>query len=145
MLRTQAGFSYGDAQSDIRAELHDYSTANKYPTVHYADAVCRCGGRLFKLLVDDTAGAALRICRQCGEEHAIGDSADYLADAELTECECPCGGPVFEVTVGVALYRNSDDVRWLYIGCRCPVCGLTACYADWKNEFTNYRDLLANV
>lgn len=43
-------------------------------------------------------------------------------------------------------YRNedeslSDDVRWLYLGCRS--CGLVGCYADWKNEFNGYEKLLA--
>ena len=51
----------------------------------------------------------------------------------------------FEITVGVALYADSEDVRWLYIGCRCPECNLSGCYGDWKNEFIGFRDLLARV
>ena len=47
-----------------------------------------------------------------------------------------------EVTAGVLLYDDSEDVRWRYLGCRCPSCGLTACYGDWKNEFEGYRELL---
>ena len=42
-------------------------------------------------------------------------------------------------------YDQSEDVRWLYVGCRCPACGLTGCYGDWKNEFIDYRNLLARV
>ncbi len=42
----------------------------------------------------------------------------------------------------MSLYEGSEDVRWLYVGCRCPACGLTAVYGDWKNEFNGYRDLL---
>jgi hypothetical protein len=57
----------------------------------------------------------------------------------------PCGGEEFEITVGVSLYEGSEDVRSLYIGCRCPGCGLSAVYGDWKNEFNGYRDLLARV
>jgi hypothetical protein len=68
-----------------------------------------------------------------------------MEEAEPTECECPCGSSVFEITVGVALYRESEDVRWLYVGCRCVECGLTACYGDWKSEYLDYRKLLARV
>jgi hypothetical protein len=93
----------------------------------------------------DEQGAAVRVCAACGLEHPIGDSAEYLAEAELEQATCVCGKDVFEVVVGVSLYDGSEDVRWLYIGCRCPACGLTGCYGDWKNEFNGFRDLLARV
>jgi hypothetical protein len=48
----------------------------------------------------------------CGSEHPIGDSAEYLANAEPEECECPSGGGSFEITAGVALHGGSDDVKW---------------------------------
>ena len=102
-------------------------------------------GRVFGVLLDDTAGAAARTCQACEHQHPIGDSEAYLDDAELGECACPCGSEAFEITVGVALYDDSEDVRWLYLGFRCPVCGLTAVYGDWKNEFNGYRELLAKV
>ncbi|WP_406699590.1 hypothetical protein V5E97_12080 [Singulisphaera sp. Ch08] len=132
---------HGDAQADIQGELIRYSKKN-YLAQHFAEAVCTCGSHTFRLCVDDTQGVAVRVCTICGAEHPIGDSDEYLADAELEECECPCGRGTFEITVGVALYDGSDDVRWLYIGCRCLECGLTACYGDWKNEFEDYRELL---
>jgi len=50
-----------------------------------------------------------------------------------------------EITVGASLDEGSEDVRWLDLGCRCPACGLTAVYGDWKNEFSGHRDLLARV
>ncbi len=136
---------YGDAQADIRTELLRYSQRNAYPAHHFADAVCTCNGRTFRLHLDDGVGAAVRRCVSCGSEHPIGDSAGYLADAALDDCECPCGCDIFEITVGVSLYEDSEDVRWLYLGCRCPACGLTACYGDWKNEFEDYRELLGRV
>jgi hypothetical protein len=146
MALTQNGkFSYGDSQVDIRAKLTEYSNRNGYPAMHFADAVCSCGHRSFKLLVDDTEGAAVRECSSCKMSHPMGDSADYLADASLEQCECPCGSDDFEMTVGVALYDGSEDVRWIYIGCRCSACGLTACYGDWKNEFEGFQKLLANI
>ena len=144
-LRKRGKHWYGDGPADIRGELTRYSTKNEYPAEHFADAVCGCGGRQFRLRIDDTEGAAVRICDGCGTEHPIGDSAEYLDDAELEECECPCGGSAFQITAGVALYDGSSDVRWFYLGCRCPACGLTACYGDWKSESGDYRELLRRV
>jgi hypothetical protein len=132
-------------KGDLRSELRRYAARNGYPVHHFADAVCRCGRTRFRLAVDDDAGAAVRTCAACNNTHPIGDSADYLEDASLEECACPCGREEFEITAGVSLYDETDDVRWIYVGCRCPACGLAAVYADWKNEFNDYRLLLARV
>jgi hypothetical protein len=115
-LKKRGEHSYGDSQADIREELLRYSHANAYVTDYFADAVCKCGGKLFRLSLDDTEGAAVRKCNGCGIEHPIGDSDEYLEEAELGECACPC-----------------------------PKCGLTAVYGDWKNEFNGYRELLGRV
>ncbi|HEY8502960.1 MAG TPA: hypothetical protein VIL46_00160 [Gemmataceae bacterium] len=144
-LKKRGKYRYGDCQADIRGEIHRYSKGNGYPAHHFADAVCTCGGTRFRLALDDTEGAAVRTCVGCGAEHPIGDSNEYLAEAELQECACPCGGEEFEITAGVSLYDDSEDVRWFYLGCRCPACGLTAVYGDWKNEFNGYQELLARV
>ena len=144
-LRQQGLHSYGDSQSDIRERLLTYSTKNGYVVEHFADAICVCGSRVFRLLLDETEGAAVRICSACSTRHPIGDSEDYLANASLEECECPCGSDCFEITAGVALYSGARGVRWLYIGARCPNCGLTACYGDWKNEFDDYEQLIQRI
>ena len=144
-LKKRGEYQYGDTQADIRAELLDYSKANAYLADHFADALCNCGGKVSRLALDDSVGAAVRSCVACKAEHPIGDGNEYLGDADLEECACPCGGEEFEITVGVSLYRDSEDVRWLYLGCRCPKCGLTAVYGDWKNEYIRYHELLARV
>lgn len=145
-LKKRGKWWYGENQTDIHAEITRYSELNGYPAEHFADAVCQCGNKIFGLMIDDHAGVATRTCMACeSEAHPIGDSANYLDEAELEECACPCGMEAFEITAGVSLYTNSEDVRWLYLGCRCPACGLTAVYGDWKNEFDNYRKLLALV
>lgn len=136
---------YGDSQNDIRDEVLRYSQLNAYVAQHFADAICACGSRTFRLLLDDNEGAAVRVCSQCNTEHPIGDSQEFLEDASLEECACPCGAESFEITIGVSLYDDSEDVKWLYLGCRCSKCGLTAVYGDWKNEFIGYRGLLARV
>src|ERR1700730_10673971 len=95
---------YGDGQADVRAELWRYSKQNAYVVHHFADAVCQCGGRVFRLRLDDLQGAAVRLCVACEDEHPIGDSAEYLGDANLEARECLCGRDDFEITVGVSLY-----------------------------------------
>lgn len=50
-----------------------------------------------------------------------------------------------EITVGVSLYADSETVRWLYLACRCPSCGLTTVYGAWNNELDGYRALLEKV
>jgi hypothetical protein len=136
---------YGDSQADIRTYLSEFSKANKYLCEHYADAACKCGSSVFKLDLDDDEGAAVRCCPKCGLEHPIGDSANYLDVASLEARECLCGNGIFEITIGVALYRDSDDVKWIYVGCRCVSCCLVGCYGHWKNEFEDYRKLLAMI
>jgi hypothetical protein len=83
----------------------------------------RVRGQRFRLSLDDTEGAAVRTYVGCDSEHPIGDSDDYLEHAELEECACPCGGEEFKITVGASLSKGSEDIRWLYVGCRCPRAG----------------------
>src|SRR5437867_1665510 len=130
-FKQRGKYRYGDSQADIHAELLRYSKANEYIAQHFADAVCKCGGQVCRLALDDEAGAAVRICVDCESEHPIGDSAEFMEDAELGMCACPCGNEEFEITVAVSLYEDSKDVKWLYLGCRCAKCRLTAAYGDW--------------
>jgi hypothetical protein len=145
-LHRRGKWWYGDSQSDIRGELVRVGKLSGYVPIHFADTRCVCGGRSFRLRLDEGT-AAVRVCPKtdCARSHPIGDSDEYLDDAEMEECACPCGGDEFEITVGVHLYADSEDVKWVYIGCRCVACGLTANYGDWKNEFSGYREFLARV
>jgi hypothetical protein len=136
--------SYADGQDDLPEVIRQYG-ADGYPAEYFADAVCSCGCRTFEVALDETAGAAVRVCTQCEAEHSVGDSEEYPEDAELEFCECLCDALAFEITVGVALCPDSEGVRWFYLACRCPACGLAGCYADWKNEHLDYRELLENV
>lgn len=144
-LKCRGKNRYGDNQADIREELLRYSKLGGYLVHHFADSVCKCGGRVFQIALDENEGAAVRTCISCLNEHAIGDSDEFLDEAELGQCACPCGAEQFEVTVGVSLYDDSEDIRWMYLGCRCPKCELTAVYGDWKNEFNGYREFLARA
>jgi hypothetical protein len=143
-LKKRGKYRYGDGQADIPDEIRRYSKEG-YLAEHFRDAVCVCGGKVFRLALDEEEGVAVRTCPACLVEHPVGDSDEFLEDAEPEECACPCGHEEFEITVGVSLYEGSEDVRWLYLGCRCPKCGLTAVYGDWKNEFNGFQELLARV
>jgi hypothetical protein len=144
-LRKKGKWWYGDDQSDIRDELVRVGKLNEYVPTQFADAKCTCGNRTFQLAMDEDEGVAVRVCSKCDSEHPMGDSSEYLEDAEPQLSSCICGKDVFEITIGVHLYKDSEDVKWLYVGCRCPACGLTGCYGDWKNEFLDYRKLLESV
>lgn len=146
MALTKRGkWHYGESAADLRTLLIQVGKANGYEAHHFAEPVCSCGSTVFKLFLDDESGCAVRVCAACDDEHPVGDSADFLDEAELEQAQCPCEQEVFELCVAVSLYEDSDDVRWLYLGCRCPACGVTELYGDWKNEFEGYRELLARV
>ncbi len=65
-LTKRAKYRYGDSQADIRAELLRYSKKNAYVVYHFADATCKCGGKLFRLAGHGTAptGRARRTHRR---------------------------------------------------------------------------------
>ncbi|MBC8134710.1 MAG: hypothetical protein H8F28_02350 [Fibrella sp.] len=142
-LVTRGKYEYGSGPEDIHLVVARYSVENGYPAEHFADSVCECGGRAFQLALDDGAGVAARTCVECKATLILGDGDEYVEEAELQDRVCPCRSDTFEVAVGVAPYAGSDDVRWLYVGCRCTACNLTAVYGDWKNEFIGYHALLA--
>ena len=61
---------------------------------------------------------------------------------ELEGGQCVCGKSHFENSVGVSVYKGTEDVRWLYVGCRCVACGLMGCYGEWKNESVANREFV---
>jgi transcription elongation factor Elf1 len=132
-LKKKGRHYYGDSRADIRPELERYSKANKYPLERLDELSCpECGHERSHLILDEEAGAAVQCCVKCEHEVPLADSEEFLEEAELQQAECPCGNGAFEMAVGFAFYKGTTDVRWVYIGCRCPECGLTACYGDWK-------------
>jgi hypothetical protein len=143
------GLAYTDAQWDVRDVLIDYSKQylgnHISPAAQFADVECFCTGRRFRLALDEEQGAARRVCVNCGDVEWIADGGDYADEAEPEACECLCGGDAFELTIGVSLYADSNDVRWLYVGARCPACCLSGCYGDWKNEYPDADALLLRV
>lgn len=135
---------YGSGDDDIlrssRASVN--ATVTPRPTTGLRSV---CGSTLFHLFDDEEAGVARRDCVACGTAHLMGDSADYADEADPEAHECLCGSEALGIHCGVALYPDSRDVRWLYIGCRCPQCQLVGVYAEWKCEAGDVEAFLARV
>ncbi|WZB61056.1 hypothetical protein WJ968_03275 [Achromobacter xylosoxidans] len=144
-LKKKGKFWYGTTQEDLQTEMRRYSVDNVYEATRYAASACACGGKTFTLDTDEDAGVALRTCTACGNEHYMGDSASYADEAEPARHPCVCDGETFELLSGVALYEDSNDVRWYYIGCRCAQCDLVGVFADWKCEAGDADAFLAAV
>ena len=126
--------------------MRRYSVDNVCEATRYAaSAQPACGGKTFTLDTDEDAGVALRTCTACGNEHYMGDSASYADEAEPARHPCVCDGEAFELLSGVALYEDSNDVRWYYIGCRCAQCDLVGVFADWECEAGDADAFLAAV
>ncbi len=134
-LSKRKGVWYGDSRADLIPEIERYSALNGYPAVRFSAAQCvRCRGDTFRLTTDDDCGVAIRTCAACGAEAFIGDSAEYVEEAEPETSVCLCGNEHLELTLGVALYADTNDVRWCYIGARCPKCELVGVFSDYKAE-----------
>lgn len=144
-LHKRGKYWYGESQADIRDELIRYGKLDDEVPTQFKDVRCKCGGTTFRLLIDDNEGAAIRTCARCEKEHPIGDSAEYMDEVDLGECSCVCGKFQFEITVGISLYEDSNAIRRVYIGCRCPTCGLTSNYGDWCRADENYKEFLKNA
>jgi len=145
VLRKKGKQWYGDDLADLREEMRRYARANGYPLARDHAPACACGGRTFHLGADEEEDGAALACTACGERGFVADSEQFVGAGILEEallCECLCGQRAFEVIVGAALYADSDDVRWWYVGCRCGRCGLVGVYADWKDDGTPFEDRL---
>ncbi len=144
-LEKRGEWWYGDSQDDIPTEILQYSVDIGVPAHQFADAVCHCGERIFQLSMDYDAGVAIRNCVTCRDDHFIGDSEEHVEKASLKDHDCFCGEDSFEITVGVSLAKDGKTVEWVYLGCRCPTCGLTGVYGDWRHGSIGCRDMLDRV
>lgn len=144
-LQKKGKYWYGSGPEDLQAELVAYSKRNRYEAVAFAGARCACGGASVKLETDEDEGAGRRTCVGCGAVHLMGDSDEFASDANFERHECVCDADEFELLSGVALYADSNDVRWYYIGCRCTHCNLVGVFADWKCEAGDADRFLAKT
>jgi hypothetical protein len=144
-LSKKGKYWYGTTTDDIKTEMLRYSKQNGYEATQYASSTCACGSAHFKLETDEEEGEARRICVKCEAVVLMGDSAEYAADATFDNHECMCDGVTFELLSGVALYSDSNDVKWYYIGCKCATCNLVGVFAEWKCEAGDAKMFLEKV
>jgi hypothetical protein len=122
----------GRKPEDIEEYLQAYSE-DSYPTHQFRLCRCECGSVEFKLAASDDEGVARRTCLKCGLAHLLCDSQEYWDEAEPEEWACvECGSHGCNVGVGFSLYDKGQDIKWLYVGTRCALCGILGCFAGWK-------------
>jgi hypothetical protein len=130
----------------LKSQIIEYSSNNIYLAEHFVVPKCSCGCVTFTLLINADEGVAARICTSCESEQGIGDSDDFIDTIEeIVSIECNCGAREFEIMAAVALYSDTKDVRWFYLGCECAKCHDSGVYADWKNEYIGFQGLLDRV
>ena len=144
-LKKKGEYWYGTTVEDTETEMIRFSKQNTYVATRFMQSRCNCGSIIFKLESDETEGAARHICVGCGSIHLMGDSAEYADDADFDNSVCICDHDEFQLLSGVALYEDSNDVRWYYIGCLCDNCQLTSVFAHYKCEAGDADVFLANV
>jgi hypothetical protein len=133
----------GDQPNDIREFLEAHAS-DGYEVHEFRLSKCECGSERFLLWADDDEGCAKRQCVICNRQHFICDSSDYWEDAKPVQwacVECEMESNAYNVGTGFSLYEDGD-IRWLYIGVRCPVCGVLGCFAGWKIAYSPSRQLL---
>lgn len=131
------------ASTALAASITDYR-AGAYAVDEVVAAVCVCGSDSFALGIDDTEGAAIRLCLACDDEVAMLECAAIADEADLFEATCTCGGTEFAVAAGFAFARD-QEVRWVSVGLECTRCRLAGVYVDWKVDYSPSRQLLAAV
>ena len=131
----------------LKSQIIEYSLKNSYLAEHFIIPKCsHCNCDTFTLPINADEGVAARVCTSCDSEQGIGDSDDFFDEViEVSSIECTCGSLEFEVMAAVALYSDREDVRWFYLGCECTNCHDSGVYADWKNEYIGFQELLARV
>ncbi|MFB4283853.1 hypothetical protein ACBJ59_51740 [Nonomuraea sp. MTCD27] len=140
-INTSGHLWRGDNFEDLADLLREHQPGG-YAVQRVSEAVCaRCTGKHFNVMADDVEGCVQRVCVACGDASYVADSADYVDEADLGECACPCGGAEFAVAVGFA-FRNDGEVRWVSIGLRCISDGSLGVYADWKIDYSPSAHLL---
>ena len=117
---------------NLHESISSYATSVDSLPQRFVDLKCDCQSDLFHLFSDDTEGGAYVICKSCSRKHDIHNSERYIQ--ELEQNVCNCDSEVFRVCVGVSYYEESDDPRWIYVGCQCPECELAGVYVDWRER-----------
>jgi hypothetical protein len=120
-IDTSGKWWVGSKPNDIGEFLQAYRSEDGYRT----EAFRMCSSIEFVLEADDNEGTARRTCSKCKAEHFICDSEEHWEDAEPEKWRCvECNSKVTNIGVGFVLYPEDQEVKWLYVGCRCVKCGV---------------------
>jgi hypothetical protein len=121
----------GTEPEDIKAYL-EAITVKGYPSTIFRLSTCHCGCQSFGLVFDKRCAGAIRTCQNCQESFELCDTQEYWENAKPRNYGCErCGNAFCNVGAGFAM-RTTGDVKWVFIGVRCVVCGTFDCVTDWK-------------
>ena len=133
----------GSEPSDIGRFLEAYSSDGDCKIHEFRLSRCQCGSVEFALTADDDEGVAQRICTKCKSAHFICDSEEFWNDSSPEKWICiECKSDHTNVGVGFSLYPDDHEIKWIYVGCRCAMCGILGCFAGWKVAYTPSRHLI---
>jgi hypothetical protein len=122
----------GTEYADLVAYLRELQPGG-YPVHRVVQAVCGCGTRVFRLLVDFDDELAKTVCCGCGREAFVSDAEEHWGDSSPEALKCPCGQQAYEVGLGLCI-KDEEWVRWMSVGARCVSCGVLGSPVDWKSD-----------
>lgn len=135
----------GNSIEDIKDYLIAYSNST-YPVQKVIISKCdKCNGNEFLVEYDCDEGVVKIICKTCKTKKYLADSEEYWEDIRPKKYKCTeCKSIHANVGTGFA-YRDSGDIKWVYIGVRCSNCGILGSVADWKINYSPTNELEENV
>ena len=137
--------SYGSSFEDLGEYLRDLQPAG-WPVDHVVESVCKaCGGRGFRLRIEDSGHNAERTCIDCGTVAFIAGSGEYWMDEAAETVECICGNDTFAVAVAYSMYPDDEDVRAVGVGVRCLLDRVLGSPSEWNNRDHPSRHLLGEA
>ena len=143
MIDKSKDFWHGDCADDVIEYLDEYTENAVGKTVIVKCTACTL--QEFSIKIDEFEGAIEVACIDCGEKRLLLDSEDAWEECEPEEVTCPvCNKDVYNVGVGF-VYRDSGEVKWVYIAHRCTGCGVLGSSCDWKISYAPTDELERNV
>lgn len=130
---------------DIAGYLKEYS-AEGYPVDTVKPVICpECGSENCRITLDPEEHVIQVSCEPNGHRRLLMDSEEYWDESNPQKLTCPdCGGESFNLSVGLA-HRESGEVKWVYLGCRCLKCHAISSPDDWKIDYGPTDAMEANI
>lgn len=92
-----------------------------------------CGKDVFEAYYEDGNGTAVKCC-SCKKTHHLLDSEHHWGGPPIM-FSCPkCGALPVHLWVGLS-YRESGDIRWVYIVFQCPACHSLDIMLEWEINY----------